>query len=89
VADPVSLSDMQLQKILAAIEGLKQSNGVHWETVIPVFISSLLAMLVGILLEIFRRWLERRKLEANKAKDELTQINVATVGISRSAASAD
>jgi hypothetical protein len=78
VADPVSLSDAQFEKILVAIDGLKHSSGIEWQTVIPVFLSSFLGMCVGILLELFRRWLERRKSDARKAKDELAEINIAT-----------
>jgi len=81
VADSVSISDAQLQKILESLESLKHSGGIHWETVIPDFISSLLAMCVGISLELFRRWLERRKVDAKKAKDELTEINIATIAM--------
>jgi hypothetical protein len=81
VSDSVSLSDAQIEKILVAIDGLKHSSGIPWQTVIPVFLSSFLGMCVGILLELFRRWLERRKSEAKRAKDELTEINVATVAM--------
>jgi hypothetical protein len=40
VADSVSLSDAQLQKILASIDALKRGGGIHWETVIPSFLFS-------------------------------------------------
>jgi len=81
LTDPVSLSDAQLQKILASIDGLKHSGGFHWETAIPVFLSASLGMCVGILFESYKRWPDRRKSDAKKAKDELTEINVATLAM--------
>jgi hypothetical protein len=58
-----------------------KSDGVHWEQVIPVFLSAALGMSVGIGLEYFKRYLERNKVELERDKKELNQINIATVAI--------
>jgi hypothetical protein len=80
MTDTVSFSDIQLQKILTTLESMK-SDGVHWEQVIPVFLSAALGMSVGIGLEYFKRYLERNKVELERDKKELNQINIATVAI--------
>ncbi len=82
MTDSIAFNDAQFQKILASLEALKPKNGIHWETVIPVFLSALLAMCVGIALEHYKGRRERIKAEEKKAKDELTAINVATVAMS-------
>ncbi len=82
MTDSIAFSDAQIQKLLASLEALKPSNGIHWETVIPVFLSAFLAMCVGIALELYKGRRERIKAVEKKAKDELTAINVATVAMS-------
>jgi hypothetical protein len=81
VTDPVSLSDEQLQRIVSSIDALKPGSGIHWETVIPVFVSALLAMCVGIALEYFKSHREAKKSDLKKRKDELTEINIATIAL--------
>jgi hypothetical protein len=80
VTEPASLSDLQLQKILSSIETLRPS-GIHWETVIPVFVSALPAMCVGIGLEYFKSYREIKKSDLKKRKEELTEINIATIAL--------
>lgn len=79
--DSIALTDAQFQKFLASLEALKPHSGIHWETVIPVFISAFLAMCVGIALEHYKAHRERRKADEKKAKAELTAINVATIAM--------
>lgn len=81
MTDPVSLSDEQLQRIVSSIDALKPGSGIHWETVIPVFVSALLAMCVGIALEYFKSHREAKKSDLKKRKDELTEINIATIAL--------
>ncbi len=81
MAGSVTVNDAQFQQLLASLETLKPSGGVHWETVIPVFLSALLAMCVGIALEHYRGRRERLKATRKKASDELTAINIATVAM--------
>jgi hypothetical protein len=79
VTDPVYLE--QLQKIVSSIDALKPGDGIHWETVIPVFVSALLAMCVGIALEYFKSHREAKKSDLKKRRDELTEINIATIAL--------
>jgi hypothetical protein len=81
MTDPIAFSDAQFQKLLASLDALKPSGGVHWETVVPVFLSALFAMCIGIALEHYKGRRERLKAAEKKAKEELTAINVATVAM--------
>jgi hypothetical protein len=78
--DAAVLSDTQLQKVLDAIHALKDSSS-HWDQFIPVFLSAFLAMLVGISLEYFKSSREKHKLDVERQKRELQQINGVIVGI--------
>lgn len=69
-----------MQKILTTLESLK-SAGVHWEQVIPVFLSAFFAMLIGISIELFKSRREKSKAAKEQEKRELQQINVAVVSI--------
>ena len=73
MTDTISISDAQLQKILATIEAVKGS-GIPWEQVIPVA-SVLSGICVGIALEYFRGYRERKKVTEERQKKELTQLN--------------
>jgi hypothetical protein len=75
------INEAQFQQLLATLEKLKPSAGIHWEAVVPVFLSALLAMCVGIVLEHYRGLRERRKANEKRAKDELSAINIATVAM--------
>jgi hypothetical protein len=75
------VTDDQLQKLLAVVGSLKVPDGLHWETVIPVFVSALLAMCVGILLEHYKTRREEQRTERKKREEELTQINIATIAL--------
>ncbi|MGQ0445614.1 MAG: hypothetical protein ACT4O2_10945, partial [Beijerinckiaceae bacterium] len=75
------LSLERLQKIVGSIDALKPGDGIHWETVIPVFVSAILAMCVGIALEYFKSYREAKKSDLRKRKDELTEINIATIAL--------
>jgi hypothetical protein len=74
MTDAISLTESQLQKILTAIEALNR-GGVHWEQVIPVFLSALLGFLVGIGLEYVKTYREKAKSAAERSKREVEQIN--------------
>jgi hypothetical protein len=80
MADTVSFSDTQLQKVLATVEAVKGS-GIHWEQVIPVFVSALLAMCVGIGLEYFKDHRERKKGSKERQRKELMQLNGAATAM--------
>jgi len=54
------MTDTQLEKLMSAITALK-SSGFHWEAVVPVFFSALLAMCVGIWLEYFKSYRDRAR----------------------------
>jgi len=82
MTDSIAFNDAQFQKVLASLEALKPGTGVHWETVIPVFVSAFLAMCVGIALEHYKGRRERLKADDKKAREELTAINVATIVMS-------
>jgi len=73
----LSLNEAQLQKILAAI-GTQQPQ---WWPVVSVFVSALLAMIVGILLDRFRAWRDRIKATREKQEHEIQQINAVISGL--------
>jgi hypothetical protein len=77
-----SLSETQLEKILSAINALHSDGWWQWVPVASVFVSALLAMLVGIALEIYRNSHSTKKLVGDKLEKEVSQINVAISGIS-------
>ena len=80
MTDQIFLSEPQLQRILSAIDALKP-HGFPWATVIPVFVSSLLALCVGIGLEYFKGHREWRRSISNRRANELAEINIATVAL--------
>jgi hypothetical protein len=78
MADSVlSLSEPQLQKILAAIS----TQQPQWWPVASVFVSALLAMIVGTLLDRFRAWRDRIKSTTEKQEHEIQQINAVISGL--------
>jgi hypothetical protein len=78
MADSVlSLSEPQLQKILAAIS----TQQPQWWPVVSVFVSALLAMIVGIFLDRFRARRDRIKAIREKQEHEIQQINAVVSGI--------
>jgi len=78
MADTIfSLSETQFQKILAAINARQQG----WWPVASVFVSALLAMIIGIVLERFRGWRDRIKTVREKQEHEIQQINVVISGL--------
>jgi hypothetical protein len=81
VTDGMSLTDAQLQRILGAISALNTTAGIHRETVVPVFLSALLAMCVGIALEYFKDYRNRNKADLKRRKDELTEINSVVIDL--------
>lgn len=68
-----ALNETQFQKILGA-----QHN---WWPVASVFVSALLAMIVGIALERLRSWFDRRKATFEKQEHEIQQINAVISGL--------
>ncbi len=78
MVDPIlSLSEPQLRRILAAIS----TQQPQWWPVASVFVSSLLAMIVGILLDRFRAWRDRIKATRDKQEHEIRQINAVISGL--------
>ena len=78
MADTIySLTEAQLQKILAAISAQQQG----WWPVVSVFVSALLAMIVGILLERYRGWRDRIKSTRERQEREIQQINAVISGL--------
>jgi hypothetical protein len=73
----LSLNEAQLQKILASISTQRH----QWWPVASVFVSALLAMLVGILLDRFRAWRDRIKAIRERQEDEIRQINAVISGL--------
>jgi len=73
----LSLNEAQLQKIVAAI-GTQQPQ---WLPVVSVFVSALLAMIVGILLDRFRAWRDRIKATREKQEHEIQKINAVISGL--------
>ena len=70
----VSLNAEQFRQLLSALNpGTSQS--------LPIFLSALSAMIVGILLESVRRYLDKSKDERRRNEHEVELLNVATVGI--------
>jgi hypothetical protein len=82
MTDSITFSDAQFQKVLAFLESMKPNNGIHWETVIPVFLSAFLGMCVAIAIEHYKARRERLKAEEKRAREELIEINVATIAMS-------
>ncbi len=82
MTDPIALNETQFQQLLASLDKLEPGAGIHWETVVPVFLSALLAMCVGIALEYYKGRHEHRKAEEKRSKGELLAINIATVAMS-------
>ena len=76
----IAFNDTQLQAILATLKSLK-SGGIHWEQVIPIFVSAFLAMFVGICLEYFKSWREKKKTTKERLEREVGLINTVIVGI--------
>ena len=73
----LSLSEPQLQRILAAIS----TQQPQWWPVASVFVSALLAMMVGLLLDRFRAWRDRTKAIKEKQEQEIQQINAVISGL--------
>jgi hypothetical protein len=77
----ISLTETQLEKILSAISGLHPDGWWQWLPVVSVFVSALLAMLVGIGLETFKTWWSAKRLAEERQRKEISSINVAISGI--------
>jgi hypothetical protein len=78
LSDFVMFGDEQFQKLLTVIESLSR-GGIHWDQVVRVFLSALLAMIVGITLELIKRRYDRIKSEKESKEKELQKINAALV----------
>jgi hypothetical protein len=72
----LSLNEQQLHQIVTALNSQQRL----WP-VASVFVSALLAMIVGILLDRIRAWFERRKNSREKQIHEIQQINAVISGI--------
>jgi hypothetical protein len=81
LTDTLSITDAQFGKLLAAIDALKPTGRVHWETVIPVFLGAFLGICTSVLIEYFKNYLEKRKINSNKREAELGEINVSIVAL--------
>jgi hypothetical protein len=78
---PPSLDPVQLQQLLKAVEALKPDTGWHWHNALPIFLSSLFGLLVGLVLDIIRRFLENRKVKSEHREKEIPQTRGALESI--------
>jgi hypothetical protein len=76
-----SISETQLDKILSAISAVHSGGLWHWVPVVSVFVSALLAMIVGIGLETFKTRSAAKRSEEERQRKEVSEINVAISGI--------
>jgi hypothetical protein len=76
-----SVSETQLERILSAINTSHPGGWWQWVPVASVFVSALLAMLVGIGLESFKTWWSAKRSEEERQRKEIAAINVAISGI--------
>jgi hypothetical protein len=77
----ISINETQLEKILSAINASHPGGWWQWVPVASVFVSALLAMLVGIGLESFKTWWSASRLEEERQRKEIAAVNVAISGI--------
>ena len=77
----MTFDTVQFEKLLAAINALHARGWGEWVPVVSVFVSALLAMVVGILLEVFKTNRERRRRILENVKKEISQINVLITGV--------
>lgn len=75
------LDSAQFDALLKAVQAIKSDSYWHWQSAVPIFISSFLGLLTGICLDILRRRLDHRKTGDEKRKKELQQIKCALIGI--------
>ena len=79
--DSVSFNETQLKQILAAIDASHDSGWWHWLPVASVFISALLAFLIGIGLEKYKDSRAAEKDREQQREKEIRQINAVVAGI--------
>jgi hypothetical protein len=77
MSEVLTISDAQIEKIIAAINSSHES----WWPVLSVFVSALLAMLVGIAIDYLKRYWEAKQRERETQKSEIQQINVTIEGM--------
>jgi hypothetical protein len=77
----ISITETQLKEILSAINASHPGGWWQWVPVASVFISALLAMVVGIGLESFKTWWSAKRLDEERQRKEIAAINVAISGI--------
>ena len=75
------VDDSQFDVLLKAVAALKTDSVWHWQSAIPIFLSSFLGLLTGIFLDMIRRRMDRHKASDEKNKQELQQIKCALTGI--------
>lgn len=77
----MTLDPTQFQQLLAAINALHGDGWRQWTPVLTVPVSAFFAMLVGIRLEMYKTSREQKKRAHEKLEKEVSQINIAIIGI--------
>jgi hypothetical protein len=79
----VTLDPTQFQQLLATINALHGGDGGwrQWTPVLAVPVSAFFAMLVGIRLEMYKTSREQKKRVHEKLEKEVSQLNIAIIGI--------
>ena len=74
------LTDAQLQKIIAAIDDLKD-HAPGWKPGIPIFIAALLSFLFALFLDYLKTRRELRKAKRERVEKELSALNGASTAV--------
>jgi hypothetical protein len=74
-ANQITLDPAEVEKIVTAINAAHSDGWFHWVPVASVFVSALLAMIVGMVLDHYKTRRERRRAADERLNKELTQID--------------
>lgn len=77
----MTLDATQFQQLLAAMNAFHVAGWRQWMPVLAVPVSAFFAMLVGIGLEMYKTSREQKKRALEKLTKEVSQINIAIIGI--------
>jgi hypothetical protein len=84
MTDPVSIDPAQLQKVLTAIDGLKDSTSFGQHFLIaaaPVFFGAMLGLAFGFATDWLKTRRERQKLSRERQEKELAQLSEVTTAL--------